>query len=420
VKKITFYFLFLVLLSAFADIRFSIGGGRILTLSPFELTSYILFVLAVFYLFVSYDKVIPDLKNKLPQKCLLFYCAWCSLVALFFIRDPKKIVFMDLKKLLPSVFVFLVISIAFHKKAEIKLLLKAWLAVGFVNSFLAISQFLTNGPYPIKLSDNALDKIDITGDVTGKLVTGFFNHPNQFAQIIIPYFVVLTLICFNQRKSFKSSFLMPFIFSVFFGFILFISKAKGAILWSLLGIALGASIVKWPRLRSIKFFVSTLFITILAINCFAIYFVDRLEISALRTLFCRIEFIIVSYNIFIDHPVHALLGGGINFWEEYSSIFATWDFFNAHNVYLNQILMYGLVGFVLLSIYVLVVIKGGFDHVSSAGAYSTSPYIGAVYALIGNYFFEPSFADPIQKYQLFFMLCLITAFSRKDPAAAQQ
>ena len=108
----------------------------------------------------------------------------------------------------------------------------------------------------------------------------------------------------------------------------------------------------------------------------------------------------------------------MRYWEEFASIVASWDYPNAHNVYFNQMLLYGFLGLGLLLSFILTTVKRGIASLIDTKDPMTSslPYLAAVFAMTGSYFFEPAFIDPIQKFQLLFALAMTFALSRTGSA----
>lgn len=420
IRKVAFFFLLLFIFSSFVDLRFSAGGEGLLSLSNFELCSYIMMLalVAAACMHSFQCGAIATLSDRVHRWFLLYFI-W-GIIAAFLARgEVGKSMLIDLKLILPSIIVYLSIILMMTSLKKTKSVITAWICAGMVNVLLALSQYFLGGPYPVKLAQIALEKLDISGDITRSLVTGFFSHPNSFSQIIIPYFVVFTTAWLLSEKLFSFKSLKLLFLCVLFGFVLILTSAKGAILWSFIAIITGVVMSRWKKLRSPLFFISFWLLCVAGINSIVLLLVfNILEYDALRTLFSRIQFIIASINIFIDHPLNALFGGGMRFWEEYSSIWSSWDFFNAHNVYLNQMLLYGFIGLGLLVSFILAHVKRGLMSPISTidPLMSPLPYLAAIFAITGSYFFEPSFIDPIQKFQLFFVLAMIFVLSRVNSA----
>jgi hypothetical protein len=408
--QLALYFLLLFMFSSFVDLRFSAGGKGFFTLSNFEVCGYIMLAaLAVSATMQTFAPKTVGLLSDRVHRWLLLYFSWGVVASLLVRGETGMYMLIDLKKLLPSMvgYFSIILLITSHRRA--KLLLTAWVSAGMINVLLALSQFFLGGPHPVKLGQNALEKLDMGGEVAGRLVTGFFNHPNAFSQIIIPYFVVFTVSWFLSARRCSVTALRSMALSGIFGFVLLLTNAKGALLWSLIAIAVGMAMSRWGRLRSGFFFAASWLFSVLAINSLALLLLlNIVEYDSLRTLFSRLQFVVASYNIFSDHPANFIVGGGMRFWPEYCAIWANWDYPNAHNVFLNQLLWYGGVGLGLLVAFILAHIKRGLQSgtVASDPIFSSLPYVAAVLALTGSYFFEPSFGDPIQKFQLFFVLAM--------------
>jgi O-antigen ligase len=412
-KKNSFFLLVALILVSFADIRMSLGGRGILTIGPFEALSYLLMSSIVVMLYVNHSDqqvFVGIVKNN---KILLIYALWSFMSAIFYLGDPGKSICLDFKMLVPSLTFFISFLLLVQRKMELRIVLIFWSTVGLINVGLAMSQYFIGGPYPVNASQDAVEKLNLGGEVAGTLVRGFFSHPNSFSQVIIPYFAVFTVAFCTSEKIFRIKSLVYGILSLLFGFVLVATDSKGAIVWSIMGVLVGYAMFRLEKLRNVTVLILLWLTIVVSINMFAIYYVDELEINALRTLFSRIQFIIASCNLFIDHPSRALLGGGIRYWDEYSSAWSSWSFINAHNVYLNQILMYGIVGLSLLVVFIISIITQSLKiEMNLSGLISPYPYIGAIFAMSGSWFFEPAFSDPIQKFQLFFIAGIIVIITK--------
>jgi O-antigen ligase len=194
-----------------------------------------------------------------------------------------------------------------------------------------------------------------------------------------------------------------------------VTASKGALVWSLAGIFVGVASARHEKFRNLGLISIPWIVLVAGINFAAVLVLEWFDVTSLRTLLARIEFLIASANIFADHPIRAVFGGGIRYWSKYSYLLASYDYPNAHNVYLNQILMYGLVGFFLFFLFFVSVVGrsvSGKDEVR--GLFSPYPYIGAIFALTGSYFFEPSFSNIVQKFQFLFLLSVLMSLPGRD------
>ncbi len=406
-RKTALIFLVVLVLLAFADIRFSIGGRGIFTLSLFEMWAYVCVLPMLAVLHLARKLTVP------PSKWLFFYLAWAWVAAVLLWDNSDYTLPLDLKCLIPAFLAYVFLLLAVDGVKDFNLVLKCWVAAGVVNACLALSQFAFSGPYPVAVADDAFEKLDLTGEQTSVLVTGFFSHPNSFAQIMIPWFVVAGVAWLTSRKfmSWKSwAWLLAF---VLFGAVLYTTMVKGALLWSGAGILLGTVMAKWKRTRSVLSFAFLWVALVAAITAIGAFFTEDYGLESLGTLHSRVEFIVASWNLFLDNPLQAVIGGGTRLWESYADTYAGWQFENAHNVYLNQILIYGVIGTSFLIAFIVSALRYGLKGYKDApGAPSPFPFIGAVLAMTGEYFFEPSFNDPIQKYQLFFTLAAVVISGR--------
>jgi len=414
--KIAFFFLLLFVASSFADLRFSVGGKGFFTFSNFEFYGYLmLLALLASACMESFTVDVTRTLSDRLHRWLLLYFSWGLVAAVLTRGAVGQTILIDLKEILPSIIAYFSIMLIINNQNKARLLIGAWTCAGLLNVLLGLSQFFLGGPHPVQPGENALDKLDISGEVATSLVTGCFSHPNLFSQVLMPYFVVFATAWLLSDRKFALKSLKFLLLGAIFAAVLLLTMAKGAMVWSLLGVCIAVAMSRWKRVRSIYFFTGCWLLLIAAMNSVALLlFFQIVEFDSLRTIFSRIQFVITSGNLFMDHPLNALFGGGMRFWPQYASLWASWEYPNAHNVYLNQMLLYGAVGLVLLVSFIVAHVKRGIASVRPATdpLMSPLPYLAAVFAMTGSYFFEPSFDDPIQKFQLFFALAMGFACSR--------
>jgi O-antigen ligase len=415
-KDVAFFFLLLFVVNSFGDLRFSALGGGLLSLSNYELCGYLLLLAAGASACASSlrGNAAGSLSDGV-HRWLFFYLAWMPVAAFLTGGADGRFMVGDLKMILLGVIGYFSVILMMTSYNKAKLVLYAWTGAGLVNAVLAMSQYFFGGPFPVGISQASNEKLDIGGEVARSHVTGFFGHPNSFSQIVIPYFVVFTMAWLLSGKKFSVKSLMLLFTGLLFGLVLMLTYSKGAILWSGIAIVIGVAASKWGLLRSMPFFIGSWLFCVLGIISLALLiFAGLVELEALSTLFTRIEFMVASFNLFIEHPFRAVFGGGKHFWPEYSAQWSTWEYENAHNVYLNQALMYGFIGLGLLVSFILAHVRRGLKCGINASRplMSPFPYVIAVFAMTGSYFFEPSFAEPTQKFQLLFMLAMVFALPR--------
>jgi hypothetical protein len=426
-RKVCFFVLCCLVFFACNDIRVSVGGKGVFTLSLFELWAYLLFL-------PMYMLVLPiagrhqfkkqhELIFGSPTKWLSLYLLWGLFAAGFFWGDPKYTIQIDYKKLLPSAIAYIgILLLAADDRRKINLIQITWFIAGLINVAVALSQYFFSVPYFVRYSDDAAGKLDLTGEVAKRLVIGFGSSPNMFAQIIMPWFIVAAIVWLTSKKLVTINSLLWFLLSILFGFVLFTTASKGALLWSTAGIGVGVAMTKWNKLRSSLWFIVLAFNIIVGINALAVYHLKSSVGDSLGTIQSRIDLVIACWHLLIAHPLNAIIGGGLKYWDQYAYYWTAWPFYDAHNVYLNQILMYGLIGVFLFSAFILSCIRRGLrklDYVQG-GLLTPFPYIGAVFAMAGEYWFEPSFKDAIQKYQLLFVLAMLLVVRKLTYSKAEE
>jgi hypothetical protein len=426
-RKVSFLFLCCLVLFACNDIRVSIGGKGVFTLSLFELSAYLLLLtMCMFVLPIGSShqfKKQHDLIFDSPTKWLTFYLLWTLFAAAFYSGDKTHTIQMDFKYLVPSAIAYIGLLLLADDRRTTHLIHITWFTAGLINAAVALSQYFFEFPYFIRYSDEAAGKLDLlTGEVARPLVIGLGSSSNMLAQIVMPWFIVATVVWLTKKNLVTINSLLWLLLSILFGFVLFTTHSKGALLWSTAGIGVGVAMTKWNKLRSSLWLVLLVVAIVAAINGLAAHGSEPSPGKTFETMQSRIDFIIACWHLLIAHPLNAIIGGGLKYWDQYAYRWATWQFYDAHNVYLNQILMYGLIGVFLFSGFILSCIRRGLrklDYVEE-GLLSPFPYIGAVFGMIGEYWFEPSFKDPIQKYQLLFVLAMLLVVRKLTYSQAEE
>lgn len=407
-------------LFACADYRFSVGGKGFFTLSPFELLTYML-LLPVVWAGVMASPKPPEPARQPGTVSVLLYTAWVLIAALSYriasieVGDGAQTISsaypyqMDLKALVPAVVTYLAISSFVQSKWDLRLLVGVWFVGATANAILAIVQYFTGGPHPVPLADIALEKLNWSGEVTEVVVSGFYGHPNTFAQVMIPWFVVAGVRSLSGRIHLSR--IGWLVMAALLGAALFGTASKGALAWSLCGIALALVLAKRPRFRRMWLLVGAWFSIIVLLYGGGLLIALHEGVTALATLGSRVELSVAAYHLFVEHPVQAIVGGGLVHWPDYVAQWSIWQFYDAHNVYLNQMLRYGLIGLSLYAAFLFSMLNRCL-RVRGGDTLARYSYVGALFAMMGSYVFEPSFATITQKFQLLFVAAVLTAINR--------
>lgn len=258
---------------------------------------------------------------------------------------------------------------------------------------LAGVQWIYGWPHFDVEGDTALAKLDYDGLILeGNQVLGYFNHPNGIALLILPFVpLTLSVSLFKEWKpGYRLIFFGLFLFCIT---ILYLSRAKGVIAWFLFSMFWVLIVVYiYRNFSALKLLISV------AVYCGVVlfstlYLADNELFAGAVTIYGRLEQWSAVYQLLIDHPGVLIIGGGTHYMIYYSSFFSGggYEYQNAHNFLINQILLYGFLGFVLLSLFIANISKRivfNFKVMPKISSIGFGSIIGA-FSLLGASFFEP-------------------------------
>jgi hypothetical protein len=418
-KDISYVCLLSVVLFACNDLRISVGGRGVLTVSMYELFAYLLLILMAVYTLPSVGHYLFKTRHTLlfesPMRWLSLYLLWGLFAAVSFWGDPHYTIQVDYKQLLPAAIAFVgILLLTSDDPRKLTLIHGFWFTAGLINVAVALSQYFLSVPYFGRFSADASQKLDLTGDVATRLVVGFGTSHNQFAQILMPWFIVAVVVLVTRGRPTSAHSIAWLALSALFGFVLYATACKGALLWSLCGIAVGVAMTKFRMLRSSLLCMVLAGSIIAAINIAGGGHAPSFDSAIPSTVQSRIDLVVACMHLLLAHPLSAIIGGGLRYWDQYAYHYGSWQFYDAHSVYLNQILMYGIIGLILWSAFALSCMSRGLRKLDYPRGVLLSPfpYVGAVFGMAGEYWFEPSFKDALQKYQLLFVLAVLLVIEK--------
>lgn len=320
---------------------------------------------------------------------LLLYAMWALVAAVIgIIKSPNSIFIV--RNLFPAFLFVLLASFSLRSINNIKMLMIAFLIAALPNLFLGISQFLFNGPFPVALNIAAAVKMDVDGSFVKSAVSGFYNHPNALSVFLMPVLLVSTRYLFGKLSTsiFKKLIFLSIVIMAIA--VLYFTKAKGAWLWGCYGLFvmfIPTRIFKVPRAWT--FITFLLFLSIAGVTLIS------LELGgALKTMLTRIYLWNSAWYVISKNPFVALLGSGqMDVWYA-SAKLADLQYPNAHNVFINQAVNFGLpAAFFYLASVILAIKKAQGAIVLSNDnqlIYLSKLCIASLSAISGQYFFEPS------------------------------
>lgn len=320
---------------------------------------------------------------------LLLYAIWAFVAAVIGIVKSPNSMFI-VRNLFPAFLFMLLASFSLRSINNIKMLMFVFLIAALPNLLLGLSQFLFNGPFPVAMNIAAAVKMDVDGSFVKSAVSGFYNHPNALSVFLMPVFLVSTRYLFGKlSNSFFNKLILLSIVAMSIA-VLYFTKAKGAWMWGIYGV-----LIMFIPTRFLKVPKSWIFITFLLCLSIASVTLISLELGgSLKTMLTRIYLWNSAWYVFSKDPFVALLGSGqIDVWYA-SAKLADLQYPNAHNVFINQAVNFGLPAAFFYSAAVVLAIKkaqeaivlSNDDHVIALSKLC----IAALSAISGQYFFEPS------------------------------
>lgn len=414
-KEVVFAAFLMVLVLSIGDFRWSPDGDDLLSLGVLEIGAFLLVPLLAFCAVADPQGVRFPCDRSMGW--LTAYLLWGGCCSLIFV-DRQYVLQLDFKQLLPPVIIYVAFRMLVVTREELLFSAGAYLVASSAGTAAGLCQYWFGGPYPVGISEVALEKADFSGETVRTLVTGFTRHPNHFAYLLAPLTVAAAAFYLDRRVAGRYRPLAAII-AVTSGVLLGMTYSKGGMLWAVLGIAAAIVLRMVPSLRRFRYLALSWITIVAAVNLFALYLLQDTGDVALYTLLGRMEMMWAALVLLFDHPVNALFGGGMNYWSAYSHDWTLFNHSDAHNTYLNQVLLYGIVGLVLFLGFIVSSVKPVFSR-RRGDARPLYPLVGALFALTGIFFFEPAFQGPIQKFNaMFLMAALVTAASMEVSHAGQ-
>lgn len=365
------------------DYRVSKESTGLISFSTAELVVLLLFS---FWVFGSSSDIKqsmdPDKKNRILFALYLFWSLVVSLVAL----DVEMLQIW--RDALEAFLVLMMVSAWVVSEKSAKMLLNGYLFSMVLNSFLGILQILFDGPRPIALEEHSADmKENFSGDlVTTNMSTGVFGHPNGFALFLSIAIAICIARLLWKRRGFSDIPLLMMLGLFFLN--LYYTYGKGAVSWTIIGISL---LLTYRYILKKFQFLSGVAILLVAISAIVFYALPHLmEEGGGGTLASRIILWGVAMDVISNSPAGFFFGNNHHAILDASTLYSSFEYTNAHNTFLNELVYFGLFGFLLFTIFMF----RSLYLVSRATQNSTDKALvygvwAAQVVLMGNAFFEP-------------------------------
>lgn len=323
------------------------------------------------------------------NRWLVLYFAWAMFAGMVGVLK-LALSFFVFRNLLPAFMVFVLLAYSMRTTRDIRNVLLVFLVAALPNLVLGLVQKVAGGPFPVKLNMATTAKMDIDGTLVSSAVSGLFNHPNALSIFLLP--VVLVAYALVLAPGRQGAWRRGFAFLVFCSAVVLIyfTRAKGAWAWCLYGMVL----LSMPRVLMAwrgawLAHITALIGLIAAITLVSLHLGGSLRTMETRVLLWKSTIIAAQTDPFV-----AILGSGQLVVWQVSATISDLQYGNAHNVFLNQVVHFGIPAAIL---YVMAFIFGIRSacityRVSNDPAlswYSKLAYC-TLLATAGQYFFEPA------------------------------
>ncbi len=250
-------------------------------------------------------------------------------------------------------------------------------------------------------------------DEDSSRLSGYFGHPNQYGGCISIIFIMNICLALYQNKRF-------FFYSPFLLVGLIFSGSRSYFLGVFICI-----IVLLVLTRSFKTILKYSVILVLIISVIALtvpWFSQRIEDSfSLEKNMYRLNFWIISWNVFLEHPIvgvgSGMLPGYLEPFKEKGLIDNT---SHAHNLYLHELAENGIPGFILvIGTHIYFLVKYFKLHCRTSEpllkAFSLGVALAFVNLLVAG-FFEYNFGAAIVAMNINFLMGVLEGYRLTEPA----
>ena len=347
------------------------------------------------------------------NKPVVWYFLWTGLAALLsLVRSPDALRYF--KDLIPSLIVYFLVGCSVRNLRTLRGVAIAFLFGTTLNLLLGLSQVVTGGPTIVDMNQGAKLKMDLSAEiVSGNLATGLFTHPNGFALFLVPAAILLPALVFRARSMRTQTRVLLLVLWLLLCYDLWYTYAKVAFSFILIGLIL-IPLLGALKKRHLATGVAVLAGSVAGITAISLWAYAQYG-SLFGTMQARYELWSVTLLAMRSDVFMAVLGNGFSNMTGLSSLYASMEYPNAHNAYLNQVVYSGIpalclyIGMLATALVRLAEgLRSANDWQKTAGLFLFSTMI----ALLGVYFFEPANQGVVEQAQLFVLLALASAMSR--------
>lgn len=409
-----------------ADIRLlsNIGGLPSFTLT--EMVSFAVIAL-VFMDAVIYPEAISKAVRVAlsANPALTMFFLWSAFAAVSKVLFGQGLFGMaSFKDLLPSVLLLISLFVYVSKVEDFSNIWKCLLLGVFANVILALSQAVFGGPFPVGQSVGAAAKMSLDGQrIMGALPSGWFTHPNAFAVFLVPCLALLIPVALGRARFSVIWRILAIIGIPLVAYSLYKTQGKGAMFWAAVG-ALVAFVVPWVKKRA-----ALLAIVLVPVAIFLLVYVT-LEMASVNRTYSTMSTRIELWNAGLRAVGESWISFAFGTTPlrmldlSFETTFGHFPYVNAHNGIINQAINYGVpaalfyLAAVVRALWQLGQVLAQRETVPPAFRALAGAVFGAIVALVGESFFEPSTEGVVLQCQFMILLilsALLFAFLKKAP-----
>ncbi|MDW5416682.1 hypothetical protein R6242_08875 [Iodobacter sp. CM08] len=395
-------FLFVLMMGEF---RLFSGISGMVSFTVLELAVYI--SICYFFLAVVANPIHGVLVWRIAfkaSKWVMLYAFVAGVGAFLSLLAGSAFGLQAFKDLLPACLLVPVLIIFTKTKKQLFVLFILLISLGLISAGLGVLQGLLGWPYIIDVDVSKLGKMSLDGSVLKtNIAVGFFSHPNGLGLYLIAPVCALAMLAI-YLKNYLTKLLCIVGIGLFF-IAYYYAQAKGAFLWSLIGIFCSLLYLfkgqKAGRVIIVLIPIIVFFMAYIALNS---------KEQTLSTMETRYELWQSAIYVFSHNWLKFFMGSMQYEMLMASNVFTFGKFIypNAHNTYLNIIINYGffsLVSFVVIISMIIAGDKGNYDDKELK--YIVCGIKGGIIGLLGVYFFEPAAAGVLIQAQLFSLIALV-------------
>lgn len=399
-----------VVLVSTIDLVVVAQGQAPLTIWLLEILAWIVFAtILVNELTLGRLDMLRDGWSGLPE--LHGYLAWAILsvaIALGWYLSGATV--GKLKNILPGVLIFHILLRSIRTRRQAEVVVQLYIVGLAANAIFGILQYLTDAFYLVAPLDDNAWKADYEGNFVLTTANGLQTTPNNLASILLPGIVIIGSYIYYRPSINWKGFIRVALFVILMSG-LYVSQSKGGIVWCAVGL-----MVVWIPVRRHLLLLSIIIpiVVSLSITAYGLLWSDAGGLDTSTTI-VRVVLWLTAWEIISQYNQVAFFGNGIDLMRYWTNAVGAWNFPNAHNTWVNQIILFGWPGlalYIAMWCRVLRALASGCVVARGEEEPMLRGILGALVGLAGMYVFEPREDGVSHVAQLFILFGLAIAVTR--------